>query len=108
MINPDRYSEIKSTLREQLSRKNIPLSVEIMIDKLNQILRGSMNFYLVTDTIRKQVSPLSNFIHKKFYKYLLSKYSSKPKVYNYIKNFMVRNRFISLEGKILFNFKNIR
>jgi hypothetical protein len=109
IIDPDRYIRIKSTLREQLSRKNIPLSVGIMIEKLNQILRGAMNYYSVTETIRRQVSPLNNFIHKRFYKYLLSKYSSKPKVYTYIKkNFIVKSHFISLEGKTLLNIKNIR
>jgi hypothetical protein len=52
---------------------------------------------------------LNCFIHKIFYKYLLSKYSSKPKVYTYIKkNFIVRSHFTSSEEKTLLNIKNIR
>jgi len=109
IIDPDRYARIKLILREQLSRKNTPLSIRTMIEKLNQILWGAMSYYLFTKTIRKQISPLNNFIHKKFYKYLLSKYSSKPKVYTYTKkNFIVKNNFTSSERKTLLVIKNIR
>jgi len=38
IIDPDRYARIKLILREQLSRKNTPLSIRTMIEKLNQIL----------------------------------------------------------------------
>jgi hypothetical protein len=52
--------------------------------------------------ITKQLFPLNNLLRKLFYKYLLRKYSSVPKIYSHIKtNFRNQNRFIA-KSKVLF------
>lgn len=85
---------LKNSLRVQLSKKNGYLSVKTMIDKLNTILRGSLNYFNLTATIKNQLLPINNLLHKLFYKYLLRKFSSVPKIYSFIKtNFIDQNRF---------------
>lgn len=93
--------KLKDSLKIQLNRKNCYLSVEIMIDKVNTILRGALNCYNVTATTKKQLLPLNDLLHKLFYKYLLRKFSSIPKIYTFIKtNFVNQNRFIA-KNKVL-------
>jgi hypothetical protein len=51
---------------------------------------------------------LNNLLHKLFYKYLLRKYSSTPKIYSYIKiNFIDQNRFTA-KNKVLLRVTDIK
>lgn len=93
--------KLKDSLKILLNRKNSYLSVKTMIDRVNTILRGALNYYNLTATTKKQLLPLNNLLHKLFYKYLLRKFSSTPKIYSFIRtNFISQNRFTA-ENKIL-------
>lgn len=93
--------KLKDSLKMQLNRKNSYLPVELMIDRVNTILRDALNYYNITSTTKNQLLPLNNLLHKLFYKYLLRKFSSIPKIYTFIRtNFRSQNRFIS-KNKIL-------
>lgn len=73
-------------------------------------------------TIMIQLFSLSNLLHKLFYKYLLRKYSSLPKIYSHInpqfKNqgrFNIKNQFLfritsinSLNSASLYSVKNAK
>lgn len=85
---------LKNSLRTQLSKKNCYLSVKTMIDKVNATLKNFLNYCNLTATIKKQLLPINNLLHKWFYRYLLRKFSSVPKIYSFIKtNFRDQNRF---------------
>lgn len=45
--------KLKNFFRIQLSKKNAHFSVKTMIDKMNTILRGSLNYYNLISTIKK-------------------------------------------------------
>lgn len=101
LIQNQRLKKLKDSLKMQLNRKNSYFSVELMIDQVNTILRGALNYYNLTSSTKNQLLPLNDLIHKLFYKYLLRKFSSKPKIYTFIKiNFRNQNRFVS-KGKVL-------
>ena len=94
LVQSSSLKQLKDSLRVQLSKKNAHLPVKTMIDKVNTILRGSLNYYNLTATIKKQLLPINNLLHKLFYKYLLRKFSSVPKIYSFIKTkFIDQNRF---------------
>lgn len=101
LIQKQCMKKLKDSLKIQLNRKNSYLSVEMMIDRVNTILRGALNYYNVTATTKKQLLPLNDLLHKLFYKYLLRKFSSIPKIYTFIKtNFASQNRFTA-KNKVL-------
>ncbi len=77
-------NNIKAKIKTQLSARNNYLSPDIMIDKLNYILRRALNYYNLTSTITKQLLPLNSLLNRFFYRYLLRRYSSKPKIYTFI------------------------
>lgn len=79
----------KDKIKKQISAKFSPLSVKALIDKVNSLLRGFLNYFNITFDISKQVNQLNDLIHKLFYKFLLRKFSSTPKVYT-----MIREKFI--------------
>jgi Group II intron, maturase-specific domain len=99
--------KLKNSLKVQLSKKNSHLSVKTMVNKLNTILKGFLNYFSFTATIKKQLLPTNNLLHKLFYKYLLRKFSSVPKIYSFIKtNFINQNRFKG-ENKVLLKVSEI-
>lgn len=79
----------KDKIKKQISAKSSSISVKALIDKVNYMLRGFLNYFNVTIDISKQVGQLNDIIHKLFYKFLLRKFSSTPKIYT-----MIRKRFI--------------
>jgi len=107
LVKNSSLKKLKNSLGVQLSKKNGYLSVQTMIDKVNTILRGFLNYYNLTATTKKQLLPINNLLHKLFYKYLLRKFSSVPKIYSFIKtNFIDQNRFIA-ENKVLLRVTDI-
>jgi hypothetical protein len=79
-----------------------------MIYYLNIMIRGFLNYFNITSTISSQILPINDLLHKLFYKYLLRKFSSKPKIYTYIKkNFKDGNRFSS-KSKILLRVNDVK
>jgi hypothetical protein len=102
LVKKQCLKKLKDSLKIQLSRRNSYISIEIMIDKVNTLLRGALNYYNLTRTTKKQLLPLNNLLHKLFYKYLLRKFSSTPKIYTFIKtNFTNQNRFIAKNKSLL-------
>ena len=93
--------KLRNSLRAQLSRRNSHLSVRLMIDKLNSILRGFLNYYNLTATIKKQLLHINNLLHKLFYKYLLRKFGSAPKIYSFIKTKFIDQDCFKDGNKIL-------
>lgn len=92
---------LKNELKEQLSKKSSRLLVDQMIGYLNIILINSFKHYNISFTAVRQFFPLNNLLHKLFYKYLLRKYSSLPKIYSYIEThfknqgkLMANNKFL--------------
>lgn len=101
LVQSSSVQKLKNSLRVQLSRKNTHLSVEAMIDQVNLILKTALHYYNLTLMIQKQLLPINNVLHKLFYKYLLRKFSSVPKIYSFIKTkFIDQNRF-KVKNKIL-------
>lgn len=101
LIQNRQLKKLKDSLKIQLNRKNSNLPVGLMIDQVNTILRGALNYYNLTSSTKNQLLPLNNLLHKLFYKYLLRKFSSKPKIYTFIRiNFRNQNRFVS-KNKVL-------
>lgn len=91
----------RDKLKGQLSKKNSCLSVDKMISDLNTILINLFRHYSTSITIKKQFFLLNDSLHKLFYKYLLRKYSSLPKIYSYLKtqfefrgSFAAKNKFL--------------
>ena len=94
--------KLKYSLKVQLNRRNSYLSVKLMIDRVNTILISALNYYNLTFSTKSQLLPLNNLLHKLFYKYLLRKFSSKPKIYSFIRaNFRNQNRFVSKNRVLL-------
>jgi len=101
LIQNRRLKKLKDSLKIQLNRKNTYFPVELMIDQLNTILRGALNYYNLTSSTKNQLLPLNDLVHKLFYKYLLRKFSSKPKIYTFIRTiFRNQNKFVS-KNKVL-------
>lgn len=101
LIQNRRLKKLKDSLKIQLNRRNSYLLVELMIDRVNTILRGTLNYYNLISSIKNQLLPLNDLLHRLFYKYLLCKFSSKPKIYTFIRtNFRSQNRFFS-KNKVL-------
>mgnify|MGYP001799392096 CR=1 FL=1 len=101
LIQNRRLKKLKNSLKTQLNRKNSHFPVEIMIDQINSILRRALNYYNLTSSTKNQLLPLNDLLHKLFYKYLLRKFSSKPKIYTFIRaNFRNQNKFVS-KSKVL-------
>lgn len=102
LIQNRRLKILKDSLKIQLNRKNSYLPVELMIDQVNIILRSALNYYNLTSSTKNQLLPLNDLLHKLFYKYLLRKFSSKPKIYTFIRtNFRNQNRFVSKKKVLL-------
>ena len=101
LIQNRRLKKLKDSLKTQLNRKNSYLPVALMIDQVNAILRGALNYYNLTSSTKNQLLPLNDLLYKLFYKYLLRKFSSKPKIYTFIRtNFRNQSRFVS-KNKVL-------
>lgn len=108
LVSKPSLQKFKDNLKKQLSKKYGFLSVHKMIDSLNTIIRGFLNYYNITSTIFSQLLPINNLLHELFYKYLLRKFSSTPKIYTYIKeNFKDGNRFCS-KGKVLIRVNDVK
>jgi Group II intron, maturase-specific domain len=102
------FDNIKTKLKVQLNARNSYLLPDVMIDKLNSILRGFLNYYNLTSTLTKQFLPLNDLLHRFFYKYLLRRYSSKPKIYSFIqKNFRKEKRFTA-KNKVLLRVTDVK
>ena len=92
---------LKDSLKIQPSRKNSYFPVELIVDQVNTILRGALNYSNLTSLTKNQLLSLNDLLHKLFYKYLLRKFSSKPKIYTFIRtNFRNQDRFVS-KNKVL-------
>jgi len=108
LVSKPSLQKFKDNLKKQLSKKHSFLGVDSMIDSLNRMMRGFLNYYNITSTISSQLLPVNDLLHKSFYKYLLRKFSSTPKIYTYIKeNFKEGKRFSS-KGKVLLRVNDVK
>lgn len=94
LIQSRSIKDFRDELKMQLSKKNSGLAVDKMISNLNTILTNLCKYYDTNIAIKKHFFLLNDLVHKLFYKYLLRKYSSLPKIYSYIKTqFKFRGKF---------------
>ena len=99
---------IKTKLKTQLNATNSYLPPNVMIDKLNSILRRALNYYNLTGTITNQLLPLNNLLHRVFYKYLLRRYSSKPKIHTFIREKFRKDKRFSAGNKVLLKVTDVK
>jgi len=101
IIEPVYMKQIKNKIKLLLSSKYVCLPVARMIANINLILSKFLNYFNITVDTNKQVACLNNLIHVLFYKYLLRKFSSTPKIYStIIRNFKHRGSF-RVKGQVL-------
>jgi len=53
-------------IKSILSRKNTPLSVKLLIERVNAMLRGTVNYFGHFQSTRVQLKKLDNLIYKRF------------------------------------------
>jgi hypothetical protein len=66
LIRQKSFKKAVFKIKTILSRKNIPLSVELLIERVNAILRGIVNYYGHFHSTRVQLKQLDNLIYKRF------------------------------------------
>jgi len=66
LIRQKSFKKAVFKIKTILSRKNIPLSVELLIERVNAILRGIVNYYGHFQSTRVQLKQLDNLIYKRF------------------------------------------
>jgi len=98
----------KDTIKKQISAKSSTMSVKALIDKVNSMLRGFLNYFNVTIDISKQVNQLNDIIHKLFYKFLLRKFSSTPKIYTMIREKFIKDGTFCSENSTLLRVQKIK
>ena len=85
-------SRINQNLRETLSIDNITLSVNELVKRYNSFLRETVTNFGITANLRTRLKILDYKAYKKFRRLLLQKFSSKPKVWSYLrKNYYTKD-----------------
>lgn len=95
------FYKIKMKLKTQLNVINSYLSPGVMIDKLNSILMKASNYYHFICITTKQLSRLNDLLYRFFYKYLVRKFISKPKLHTFISKIFWKDGRFSAENKTL-------
>jgi hypothetical protein len=93
----------KDKIKKQISAKFSTMSLKNLIDKVNSMLRGFLNYFnLLHLNVSEQLKQLDHLIHRLFYKLLLRKFSSMPKLHTMLKKRFKKNGiFYSEEGNVL-------
>ena len=106
MICPKKLKILKKKVKHELKFGNFSSSETLTIDKLNSILRTGINYYLVSSYTYKQLNSLRLFMKKYFYKSLLRKYCSKPKVHSFINRYFCNkeNFCVNSKGEVTTSF----
>ena len=95
-------SRINQNLRETLSIDKITLSVNELVKRYNSFLRETVTNFGITANLRTRLKILDYKAYKKFRRLLLQKFSSKPKVWSYLrKNYYTKDSWV----KDIFNGK---
>lgn len=108
LIQNRSFDNIKTKLKTQLNFKNSYLAPEVMIDKLNLILKGCLNYYNLFGSLTKQLLSLNDLLHRFFYKYLLRRYSSKPKIYSFLRKEFRKEKRFSAKNKVLLRVTDVK
>lgn len=108
LIENQCMQRFKDKIKKQINGKSTTLSVKTLIDKVNLLLRGFLNYYNLTSDISKQVNQINDLIHKLFYKFLLRKFSSTPKIYTMIKERFIKDGTFCSENSTLLKVHQIK
>jgi DNA modification methylase len=66
LIRQKSFKKAVFKIKTILSRKNIPLSVKLLIERVNAMIRGIVNYYGHFQSTRVQLKQLDNLIYKRF------------------------------------------
>jgi hypothetical protein len=77
-----------------------------MIGYLNNVMIDSLKRYNISFIVVRPFFLLNSLLHKLFYKYLLRKYSSLPKIYSYIRTYFRNQGSAKAKNKCLFKVIN--
>jgi len=66
LIRQKSFKKAVFKIKTILSRKNIALSVKLLIERVNAMLRGTVNYFGHFQSTRVQLKQLDNLIYKKF------------------------------------------
>jgi hypothetical protein len=66
LIRKESFKKAVLKIKNILSRKNIPLSVKLLIERVNAVLRGTVNYFGHFQKTRVQLKQLDNLIYKRF------------------------------------------
>jgi len=66
LIRQKSFKKAIFKIKTILSRKNTPLPVKVLIERVNAMLRGTVNYYGHFQSTRVQLKQLDHLIYKKF------------------------------------------
>lgn len=79
-------NRINQNLREVLNTSNLTFSVKELVRRYNSFLRGTVNYFGLTSSIRNQLKILDYRACKRFRRLMLQKFSSKPKMWSHVRS----------------------
>jgi len=85
LIRQKSFKKAIFKIKTILSRKNTPLPVKLLIERVNAMLRGTVNYYGHFQSTRVQLKQLDHLIYKKFWMLLQNKYQSKRKLRTFLR-----------------------
>ena len=102
LIQQNSFKKAIFKIKTILSRKNTPLSVKLLIGRINAMLRGTVNYFGHFQSTRVQLKQLDNLIYKRFWMLLQNKYQSKHKLRTFLrKNYYTEDNRVRSENSTL-------
>ena len=96
IIKPQSFKNCCNKIRKILSRSNSALSVNKLIKKYNNAIRGIASYFSFTEPTRTQLRYLNYLGYRFFRKLLLQKFSSAPKVRG-----LIRSKYYATDSRVL-------
>ena len=95
-IQTDKITNIKAKFRELFKRSLASSPVNIIINKVNSVIRGLANYYSISSQCRSQMNSFDSFLYRRFWKIIKQKFGSTPKLITFIKKkYVKKGRFIA-------------
>lgn len=85
-IRPKSINRLKLKLKLNTDRNKTYLSVKEIISNVNSVWLGSLNYFAITNSCRRQLKVLEAYLIKRIKKMLYWKYSSMPKLHSFVYN----------------------
>lgn len=108
LIRSKSFKKVKYQLKEATSSKFACLEVYQIIDKINSVWRGSLNYFAITLSCRVQLGVLNSYIVKRIMKLLFIKFRSAPKLKSFVfERYYNKGRFCD-NGRTLLDLKDFK